>query len=332
LDENTGFVVGDTGLIIRTTNSGNNWINIPTGLDVNLNGINFYNNSGIIVGGFFSNGRLITLKTTNAGINWIKTFDTIFVFGLNSVKLINSNTGIATGDYGGIMKTTNGGNNWLIQTVGGQNLNSVDFVDSLNGLISGTNGRIIKTTDTGVSWIIQTTGSPYDLNGVRYFNLRSAIAAGENGAVLKSTNGGINWTAQARISTNYFNSVNITNINTSYAFGDFGSIMKTNNAGLVSIKETNQISAPNEFKIINIYPNPFNPRTVINYQLSISNFVSLKVYDVLGNEVANLVNEKKNPGSYKVEFNGSKLSSGIYFVSLLVNGNVIDTKSMVLVK
>jgi len=62
------------------------------------------------------------------------------------------------------------------------------------------------------------------------------------------------------------------------------------------------------------------------------NFISLKIYDVLGNEVVTLINEKKNAGSYKIEFNGSTRASGIYFYSLSVNGKLIDTKRMVLLK
>jgi len=92
-----------------------------------------------------------------------------------------------------------------------------------------------------------------------------------------------------------------------------------------------------DFRLEQNYPNPFNPNTIIGFSIpenvkSETSNVKLIIFNTLGNEVANLVNEKKNAGSYEVEFDGSKLSSGIYFVSLLVNGNVIDTKSMVLVK
>ena len=64
------------------------------------------------------------------------------------------------------------------------------------------------------------------------------------------------------------------------------------------------------------YPNPFNPSTVISYQLPVSSDVTLKVYDVLGNEVATLVNEEKSAGSYEVEFSADGLTSGIYFYKL----------------
>jgi len=80
------------------------------------------------------------------------------------------------------------------------------------------------------------------------------------------------------------------------------------------------------------FPNPFNPNSVISYQLSVSSYISLKVYDVLGNEVKTLVNKKLNPGSYEEMFDGSNLGSGIYFYKLLADGVVVDTKKMLLVK
>jgi len=79
------------------------------------------------------------------------------------------------------------------------------------------------------------------------------------------------------------------------------------------------------------YPNPFNPVTTINYQIPELSFVTLKVYDVLGSEVAILVNEEKPIGRYEVEFDGSELTSGIYFYKLQA-GNFIETKKMILLK
>jgi hypothetical protein len=79
------------------------------------------------------------------------------------------------------------------------------------------------------------------------------------------------------------------------------------------------------------YPNPFNPSTTIHFSVSSSEFVTLKVYDVLGNKVATLVNEEKSTGSYKVDFNAANLKRGIYFYSIQV-GTHIETKKMVLIK
>jgi len=81
------------------------------------------------------------------------------------------------------------------------------------------------------------------------------------------------------------------------------------------------------------YPNPFNPKTIINYKCSMYNDVSLKVFDVLGNEVDELVNEKQNAGSYSVIFDGSNFPSGVYFYKLdLGAGEFVETRRMVLLK
>lgn len=88
----------------------------------------------------------------------------------------------------------------------------------------------------------------------------------------------------------------------------------------------------NNFVLEQNYPNPFNPVTNLGFGISESGFISLKVYNYLGQEVVSLVNENKSPGNYKVEFGGNNLPSGIYFYSLSVDGNIFDTKSMVLLK
>ena len=79
------------------------------------------------------------------------------------------------------------------------------------------------------------------------------------------------------------------------------------------------------------YPNPFNPTTAISYQLSAVSHVTLKVYDVLGREVATLVNEKQDAGTHVVTFDGSHLSSGVYFYRITA-GTFIATKKLVLMK
>jgi hypothetical protein len=85
------------------------------------------------------------------------------------------------------------------------------------------------------------------------------------------------------------------------------------------------------FSLEQNYPNPFNPSTTIRYQIPQTNFVSLKISDVLGKEEAILVNEEKSPGNYEVNFSVNGLSSGIYFYTLKA-GNFIETKKMILLK
>ena len=88
---------------------------------------------------------------------------------------------------------------------------------------------------------------------------------------------------------------------------------------------------PKEYFLNQNYPNPFNPSTIIKYGLKDAGFVTLKLYDVLGNEVAGLVNGYKLAGSYQQNFDASRLSSGIYFYKLTVN-NFTETKKMILEK
>jgi fibronectin-binding autotransporter adhesin len=88
---------------------------------------------------------------------------------------------------------------------------------------------------------------------------------------------------------------------------------------------------PTEFSLSQNYPNPFNPRTTIKYSIPQTNFVSITVYNMLGKEVSKLVNEEKLSGSYEVQFDGSKLSSGVYFYSLHA-GKFIETKKIMLLK
>lgn len=102
------------------------------------------------------------------------------------------------------------------------------------------------------------------------------------------------------------------------------------NVGPVGV-QTNLTGIPSEFKLDQNYPNPFNPSTVINYQIPVNNFVTLKIYDLLGKEVMTLVNEQKQAGYYNVEFNATNFASGIYFYTVKA-GDFKETKRMLLVK
>ena len=101
----------------------------------------------------------------------------------------------------------------------------------------------------------------------------------------------------------------------------------------------NEETLPNDFILFQNYPNPFNPTTNIRFQISNPRYVTLKVFDILGNEVATLINKKKPAGNYEAEFNASDLSSGIYFYQLKVGNpssgsghSFIETKKMILMK
>ena len=133
-----------------------------------------------------------------------------------------------------------------------------------------------------------------------------------------------------------------------YAAGDGEGSNGSQDFMAVKLSQTSGVNdnnaIPNQFELYQNYPNPFNPNTVIKYQLPETGFVTLKVYDVLGNEVATLINEEKTAGSYEIEFNSHSdesqnlpagrqgLSSGIYFYQIKVENKFIETKKLVLLK
>ena len=115
------------------------------------------------------------------------------------------------------------------------------------------------------------------------------------------------------------------------AYGGPGSIKIANT--VVGINNQNTIDVPGDFQLNQNYPNPFNPKTVISYELQVSSeeLVSLKIFDVLGNEIAELVNEKQRAGRYSVEFDGSNFPSGVYFYKLETE-MLSEVKRMMLIK
>ncbi|MEO8398309.1 MAG: T9SS type A sorting domain-containing protein [Ignavibacteriaceae bacterium] len=99
---------------------------------------------------------------------------------------------------------------------------------------------------------------------------------------------------------------------------------------LSPVVEVNSLQ-PVQYQLAQNYPNPFNPTTTITYSIPQDNFVTIKVYNVLGNEVATLVNEQITSGSHKIDFNANKLSSGVYYYTIKA-GNFVDTKKLILLK
>ena len=102
-----------------------------------------------------------------------------------------------------------------------------------------------------------------------------------------------------------------------------------------SVYQTKQFvlryATPTEYKLEQNFPNPFNPATVIRYQLPAKTLATLKIFDVLGKEVAVLVNEENEAGFHQVEFNGSGLASGVYLY-ILQAGSFVQTKKFILLK
>ncbi len=98
---------------------------------------------------------------------------------------------------------------------------------------------------------------------------------------------------------------------------------------ITNVEDEKQI--PSEFNLTQNYPNPFNPTTKISWQSPVGSHQTLKIYDVIGNEVATLVDEYREAGSYEITFDASKLSSGIYLYKLQA-GSFVEVKKMTLIK
>jgi hypothetical protein len=108
----------------------------------------------------------------------------------------------------------------------------------------------------------------------------------------------------------------------------------SNSISLISITPTSvgeNNPSPSEFKLLQNYPNPFNPETKIAFHLPVHSFISLKVYDVLGNEIATLVNEEKHAGTYEVIFSGRGLATGFYYYQIKAE-SYVKTKKMLCLK
>lgn len=327
-DNNTGWAVGNTGVIYKTINSGTNWSLQSTG-NYYLSGISFVdNNTGWAVGNL---GTI--LKTTNGGSNWISQTSGI-TNALLSVDFVNDSTGWAVGSFSGsiILKTTNGGTNWVTQTSGiSFDLRCVQFLNNDTGWAVGV-FNILKTTNGGTNWINQMNAPGSTFYSVQFINNNTGWVVGQfgNGLIFHTTNGGANWISQNATNHGLY-SVGFANADTGYAVGYLGTILKTINGGQLTPVQNISSEIPKQFSLNQNYPNPFNPKTIISYQLSMNNFVSLKIYDVSGNEIATLVNEKQNAGTYSVDWEAGNFPSGVYFYKLQ-SGDFVETKRMTLIK
>jgi len=288
-------------------------------------------NNGTVVGVDLDSA--IILRTTNGGTSWIRQASGT-TNNLWGVSFTDMNNGTAVGDDGTILRTTNGGINWISQLSGltvNETLYSVSFTDANNGTAVGVAGVIVRTTNGGTTWSAQYVQNGF-LLGVSFSDVNNGTAVGQQGNILRTTDGGTTWTSQHIVeTTTHLQSVSFTDANNGTAVGDLGTILRTTNGGATFVEEEVSNEIPMEFLLSQNYPNPFNPSTTIRYSVPQNTNVMIKVFDVLGNEVATLVNEEKATGSYEANFNAKGLSSGIYFYKLQA-GSFIETKKMILLK
>jgi len=395
LDINTGYAVGNSGTICKTTNGGAQWQLIQLNTGYQLNSIWFSNafsgyaagsystgsqvfalmlattdggltwnatttgnsdgdmylysvssfqntNTAIAVGYFidYVNTEFYSLfsKTTNAGLTWNSVTDSIHISILRSVQMITPLLVYSVGSNSMILKSTDGASTWASQSPGITiPFNTVFFVDGNNGYVGGDLGKMVKTTDGGNTWTnISLPGSPQNAIKSLFFPLGNPVVGYHStdlGNIRETTDAGLDWAnqttnTQASLNSIYF--IGNGDLLTGYSAGSNGSLLKWTN--LNSIKQISS-NIPKSFEIKQNYPNPFNPTTKIKFDIPSSDNqnVKLTVYDVLGREVALLVNGLLTPGNYVVSFDASGLASGVYFYRIEA-GTFAETKKMILTK
>jgi hypothetical protein len=233
------------------------------------------------------------------------------------------------------------GNSFTEKLVAPERLNSIFFKYPSHLWTVGENGYIAYSSDNGGNWTIQNNPDTFNrtLNDVYFtqnYNWGVGWAIGEQGLILRTTNFGNTWEIDAEeVTDNNLNRIDFCHWSDLWG-GSFGPGIivgehKTVLLNPIVVSIEDKPIAPERFLLSQNYPNPFNPSTTIRYRIPETGLVTLKVYDILGREVATLVNEEKPVGNYEVEFDGSNLSSGVYFYQLKA-GSFIQTRKMICIK
>ncbi len=270
-------------------------------------------------------------------------------YALNCIKFLNTNMGFIVGDSGKILKTTNGGSNWMLnQPLNNHSYLDVFFLNSTTGwavgnktvgggMYWGTEKVVVKTTNEGINWsMIYSSSSVYQGTGfmsIYFIDSQTGYVATRYDGILKTTNGGTNWFTDSSPINEAFNVIYFADNQFGWIGGDRGTLLTT--APPVAIRKVDS-ELPQSPSLSQNYPNPFNPVTKIKFDIPPSKgargmMVKLIIYDILGREIETLVNETQKPGSYEVTWDGSRYASGVYFYRLITD-EFIETKKMVLLK
>lgn len=348
VNTNTGYAVG--AYLFKTVNGGLNWSQVtapsisPEELYVISEDTIWIISSNSLTGGVY--------RTTNGGASWEQQInlgssnpEKIYMYN-QRIGYISKNQGSS----GYVRKTTDGGNTWNL-IVNNDYYLDINFTDSLKGWKCSVFGMKM-TTNGGTNWVTQTLpqGGIISVTGITSFhNINKDTIFGVGGYVIYPNNqvrgmlyrtidGGNTWLFQipdTSIHIGGYSMIAFINKNNGWAYNIATGIHTTTGGDPVWLTDIKQISSevPKEFKLYQNYPNPFNPSTNIKYQITKNNsIVRLTVFDITGREIVTLVNAVQQAGTYEVDFSGSNYSSGVYFYSLTVEGIIMDNKNMILLK
>ena len=351
VDSLKGYVIGSEQAF-TTTDGGITWDSIPIASDEKFFGgdVDYYTAQlGVLcniykesVPGSHVYDIPVVLLTTDGGTTWIKRIYTINAAygGFKKIRFIDSEH-IYGINFRGLWLSSDTAKTW--QKISDENYflgsASFDFINTNDGCYSDVGHNINFTTTGGTSWLDFELSkyvfvNDYQLVGKDYFGHYRIFAAGNEGRILKYTIENY----KPDTYPNSYTSADLKSISlymenrTPYlwAGGDGFTILHSTTEIVSNVDDQSNLIVTG-FVLNQNYPNPFNPSTLIKYQIPVSDNVTIKVYDVLGNEITTLVNEFKPAGSYSISFNGSKLASGVYFYRLQTSG-FNEIKKMVYLK
>jgi photosystem II stability/assembly factor-like uncharacterized protein len=348
------IAVGDDGVMIRTTDGGNSWTwpIFNSGVTEDLYCIDFIDGAGLVGG----DSQTILFCWIDWGETWEVSYTGSPGFGFYGATLPYQVKGFVGGEGTNsqplIGKTTNGRDWEFISFDLNSNPGRIsDLIEVrphgnlilfASSTLQNGGGAISKTTDEGQNWT--TTIYSNSLYALTYpwipYN-EKVYAIGDSGTILKTYDSGEKWYKQQSGIINKLNDICWVRDNILIAVGDNGTILRTTTGGEPVNDVEKESDLYSNYSLEQNYPNPFNPSTKIKFNIpqdvkSETRDVTLKIYDVLGNEVATLVNEDLSPGEYEVEFSAGHesfpvITSGVYLYQLKAD-DYIETKKMLLIK
>jgi len=324
-NENTAIVVcnyvpGMRVSLYRTTNAGQNWIMVFRLDDGYIDGLGFKDSSNGFMVGDPRNGRWSLWKSTNSGLNWDST-GLFLQDGGNetgydqSMEVEENKIYFGTANYK-IYYSTDFGINWHSSIVNLHGIFTISVSD-LYGIAAGPFSGL-RTTNGGINWFDKFLPGQ-DIGIFSSSHVDCYFWYTVEGGIFYSPDTGNNFSLQYNGPDPYIQIHLKKDINviSGWAVTEHAHISRYIEP--IGIKPISS-ELPKKFELFQNYPNPFNPSTLINYQIPVSINVKLVIYDVLGREVATLVNEKQQPGKYQVTFDASNYASGVYFYKLVVSG------------
>ena len=332
--------------VYKTTDGGLTWATLsPTFPDSPPSKIKMFNQSvGVIVGptGFFGFNPFV-YKTTDGGDTWNSmNFPFSTTDKLYNVEFRTADDIVVVGNNGGVFHTSDNGANWTQFNLGLMNFFSgqmlgVAFSGPNEVIVGGASAQIIKVELDNVvpvelvSFTCEVNNPNIKLHWTTASELNNQgfeVERKTSESNLWETIGNVPGRGTTTNSTDYyFNDDNLAPAVYNYR------IKQVDYDGSIEYSQVinADLTTPNTFTLEQNYPNPFNPSTSISYSIPNNSFVTLKVYDILGNEVATLVNQTQAAGNYTLTFDASNLSNGVYLYSIKAD-NFSDVKKMIFMK